>query len=410
MLNNVPVTFRTFKYVVDVFTVIINDEIIEVNPDFISHLGLEKDFDNDAFPVFSTEFSMDDTLYYKILKYKEIVQFKIRIMKYSYDENNRIRSKKQFINDVFISFIDEETPQIDKKLKQAMKDNNMLVANKSLRIFLFKKQELMNTKTYINGVFNDVFMTDLLTYILSSSGIKKVLLSPLHNISHYDEVRIPPLTMLDTLDFLENVYDGFYNNGSIKFFDFDCMYFIDKGRRNNVYRNNEHTQTIITIQDVTSGIAASSGCSLDDTNRKTYVNVSPKAFTPATVSIANEHINANNAIIISPKTGEVTKVEPPVKEVTGNVYKLLIDRYNNKRAISNYTAIATENDSLVSIGVQGIDISSFTPNKEFKIIFEDMSLNKSRGGEYRLSRTAFVFKKEGNEFSLFGDIQLKKIR
>lgn len=410
MLNNLPNTFRAFKYAVDILTVIINDKIYELDPNFITFLSLEKDFDEDAFPVLQMEFSLNDSLYYEIIKNKENVQFKIRIMKYLYDENNKLRSRTQLINDVFISFIEEETPEIDKKIKSEVSDESLLIANKSLRLFLFKKLDLVNSKNYINGVFKNVTMTELLSYILSTSGIKKVLLSPLHNVHRYDEIRIPPLTVLDTLDYLENVYDGFYNNGSTKFFDYDCMYFIDRGRRNNVYRNDEHTETIITILQPTSIVSNASGCYIDNINRKTYINVSPTAFTPFSNSIVNEHVNGNNAIIISPSTGKVTKIEPPVREMTGNVYKLIVDRYNNKRAISNYTMMLEENDSVINVSTQDVDISALSPNKQFKIIFEDVSLNKNLGGEYRISRLGFIFKKEASEFSVMGDIKFKKIR
>ncbi len=282
MLNNLPNTFRAFKYAVDILTVIINDKVYELDPNFITFLSLEKDFDEDAFPVLQMEFSLNDSLYYEIIKNKEKVQFKIRIMKYLYDENNKLRSndennklrsRSQLINDVFISFIEEETPEIDKKIKSKVSDESLLIANKSLRLFLFKKLDLVNTKNYINGVFKNVTMTELLSYILSTSGIKKVLLSPLHNVQRYDEIRIPPLTLLDTLDYLENVYDGFYNNGSTKFFDYDCMYFIDRGRRNNVYRNNEHTETIITILQPTSVVSNVAGCYIDNNNRKTILDL-----------------------------------------------------------------------------------------------------------------------------------------
>lgn len=410
MTTNIPGVFRTYRYIVDIFTVIIGDEIIEIDPNFISSLGLEKDFDNDAFPVLQLQFSMSDSVYYKIIENKQNVQFKLRVMKYIYDENNKIRSKKQLINDVFISFIEEEAPQVDKKLKENVSDESLLVANKSLQVFLFKQHDLVNTKNYINGVFHDVTLTDMITYILSTSGIKKVLLAPFHNLKTYDEIIIPPMTLLDSIDYLENVYDGFYNNGSVKFFDYDCMYFIDKGRRNNVFRNNEHTQTIISILDPTNMESMSSGCSLDDTNRRTYINVPPSAFTSSGVSIINEHINANNAIIISPTTGDITTIEPPVREITGKVYKLLIDRYSNKRAISKYNMLSSENDGIINIGVNGIDVASFTPNKEFKIIFENQAINKTLGGDYRISKAIFMFSKEGTEFSLMGDIQLKKIR
>lgn len=410
MIKNIDGIFRQFKYVLDVFTILIGDEVIDVDTMFVDTITIEKDFDKDMFPVLQLSFSMDDDLYYKIIENKENVQFKVRLMKYMYDENHTIRSKKQFINDVFISFIEEQSNRIDKKYTRHNEKNEMAVRSKSLRLFLFKKQDLMSSKDYTNGIFHQVSLTTLVSYILSKSGLRKVLMTPFHNISVFDEIRIPPMTLIDTLDYLENVYGGFYDNGSTKFFDYDCMYFIDKGKKNKVYRNNEFVETILVIQDITSTTSTATGCFLDNINMKTYINVSPKAFNFISGSIMNEHIHGNKAIIISPNTGNVTKIEPPVKELTGNVYKLLIDRYENKRCISEYSNKVMENDNLLQLSVTGIDISSFTPNKSIKLIFEEMSLNKNLGGDYRISRIGFVFKKEGNEYTVLGDIELKKIK
>lgn len=408
MITNIPGIFRQYKYVLDIFTVIIGDEVIEIDTTFVNSIGLEKDYDNLMFPVLRVVFSMDDELYYKIIENKENVQYKVRLMKYIYDENQRVRSKQQFIHDVFISFIEEESDRVNRNYTRHNESDEMAVASKSLEVFLFKKKDLLISKEYINGIFNNVAMTDLLTYILSSSGVKQVLLSPLHNIEPYSEIRIPPMTFVDTLDYLENIYGGYYDYGSIKFFDYDCLYFIDKGSKNNVYRSNEFVQTVLTIQDLTTPTSVNPGCSLDNVAMKTYINVSPKAFRFISSSITNEHIHANNAIIISPTTGDMVKVEPPVKEVTGKVYKLLIDRYNNKRAVNNYAKKVSENGNLLNIAVTGVDVSSFTPNKDIQVIFEDSKLNRALGGGYRISRLVFEFRKEGKEFTIAGELNLKR--
>ena len=104
----------------------------------------------------------------------------------------------------------------------------------------------------------------------------------------------------------------------------------------------------------------------------------------------------------------MVKVEPPVKEVTGKVYKLLIDRYNNKRAVNNYAKKVSENGNLLNIAVTGVDVSSFTPNKDIQVIFEDSKLNRALGGGYRISRLVFEFRQEGKEFTIAGELNLKR--
>lgn len=411
MLTSIPSNFRSFKYIVDVFSVIIDNEVIDIDPKYISTITLEKDFENDAFPIFQVEFSMNDEVYYKILKNKQNTQFKIRIMKYLYDYSNKIRAKRVMLNDVFIAFIDEDSQELDRNLKKQNTDEMQLIANKTLRLFFFKKSDLINTKKYINSVFVDCTLVDVLTYCFVISGIKNVLISPFHNIKRYEEVRIPPLTLVDTIDYLENMYDGFFNKGSIKFFDFDCMYFIDRGPRNNVYRANETTQNVITILDpATSSAGLVSGCIVDDVAKKTYINVPAASFNSNSVSILNEHINGNNAILISPSTGIIDRIEPKINETTGGVYKLLINRFNNSRIKSNYEAIYTENDNVIYLGMQGIDVNTMTPNKHFNVIFEDSKANIKKGGDYRISKINFIFKKEGEEYTLIADGEFKKIR
>ena len=73
-----------------------------------------------------------------------------------------------------------------------------------------------------------------------------------------------------------------------------------------------------------------------------------------------------------------------------------------------YTAQTNAKSDIISIRLQNFDISAFTPNKQFNVIFEDSKYTKKYNGKYILAGMSYSLNSEGNELLINGTIVLRK--
>ena len=72
-------TFAEYKYNVSEFYIIIGGETIDIPTERITDFKIEHYFENAVFPIFKVSMNIEPSRYYKIIKAKDKVKFKIRI-------------------------------------------------------------------------------------------------------------------------------------------------------------------------------------------------------------------------------------------------------------------------------------------------------------------------------------------
>ena len=95
-----------------------------------------------------------------------------------------------------------------------------------------------------------------------------------------------------------------------------------------------------------------------------------------------------------------------------------LQKHDNKYARNSRTLRLIENEYDVNIIMKDIDLELLSPNKCFKLIFQDTKLNEKYGGTYRIAKTLSTltklgeeldstvicnFKKQNNNVNEFGD-------
>jgi hypothetical protein len=79
---------NVIKYKVDNFDIIFdNGDIEKVNGDMVTHLYIEKDYDELYFPIVNISVTMKDELYHRIKQENETVKFRLRVVKNIYDQD-----------------------------------------------------------------------------------------------------------------------------------------------------------------------------------------------------------------------------------------------------------------------------------------------------------------------------------
>lgn len=417
-MTQLPTSMRFYHYKVESLDIIFPSEGKQypVEKGFIKSIMIERDYENDFFPVIRLDLSLSTAFYHKIIANKLDVKFRMRLQKYIYDDQNKLKVKKDVFNTIFSSFIDEATPFLNKKdYEEANKvslldkdgQSHLTLGENDITFYLFKESDLLNSKKIINTVISSANMTQTVTYLLSKSGLTRVIMVPLDNTNSYSEIIIPPLTVLGNLIYLDNQY-GLYKNGTLIFFDIDCLYIIDRSGKCKAFRKGEYKKTILTVRHTINPVSLNPG-SYDDAEKKTfYINIDPRNVAISNVAVIRDQTDGNNRLIINPAVGNTLDIKAKTIQRGGGTYKVLYNKYNNS-FINSSEKIKVESDNrVINVTMADIDIDAFTPNKEFTFTFEDPSINKEIGGNYRLVNSNFIFVKNGDHFKLNGTATFKK--
>ena len=413
-MNNIPYDMRFYKYMVESFVILLPDDPnpITIEPKHITDIAIERDYDDDYYPIIRLSTILTPSVYYNILKNKLGVRFKLRLQKYIYDTNKQFQFKTDVFNRIFSIYLNEDTPFMDESTYIQSKsveksETTPKDLNNEFTFYLFNEMDLINTRRIINKVFSNCNMTDVLAYSLGSNHFIEVLMTPLDNKTVYEEIIFPPLPFIGSLLALEQAY-GFYNNGALIFFDVECTYFIDKNVKCTAFRIAEYTQTVFTIRDSTNSDVFSPGSYIDDVNKKFMISVMPNNIQMHSESVTTDQTEGNNLLIINPETGTVTDLRTNSIERRDGTYKVMVNKNNNTFCNSMAKIKRSENSKIITVNIGDFDTDMITPNKEFLFVFENQKINAEYGGNYRISKNIVIFNKQGEEFIVSGICEFKK--
>lgn len=388
-------------------------EPVEIEPFRVDSMEILKDYDNLFFPVFRLSLTLRNEDLYLLIKNKTNVKFHIRMIYYEYDENSpKLKSKKNVFDEVFTTFLEEETPNLDEKTMESVKkinhktdeDRDINDFGSFIELYLFKEKDLSIGKSSVNYVFSNAKLDDVVAFMLSKNGAKKVLMTPLDNKKIFPEVWVPPTTLIGGLHHLEQQY-GFYNTYSTIFFDVDTLYLLSRKMPCTAWRNGEKKRTTLIVDSDLSSESFYTGTY--EENGNIMVNITKSAIVFNNSSVISDQISGNNMMLVDQNTGDVTNVKSnTVQRGSGN-YHVMINVYSNPYLAKCEEFNRTENSKVITVNIMDFDQFMFTPNKEFSMVFKDNRINKEYGGLYRLTQSVLKFTKRDEDFIISGTLTLK---
>lgn len=384
-----------------------NTDPVVLSPSNILGFTIEKDFDNDHFPIFNLQLSLNFPQYYNIINNKTTVKFKVRLEKYIYRGESSIQFTEVVFDTLFAIFVDDNGSFLNKDLYNTTLQQLGSVENRAkYDFYLFRDDFITASKKIINRVVSYANMTDCIAYLLSASGSTNVLMTPLDNKNYYNEIILPPLTVIQSIMYLEKHF-GFYEHGALLFYDFDTIYCINKRAACTAYRSGEYTDVIVQVFKSLSFNAETPG-NYKDNKTKTYtVHVTRDNTEMLTSSIVADQTQGTNVTVIDPKNNTTTTINPSV-QARNNTTTNIVNNFNNSFTNKMIENAKYENDNIVIMSVADVDLACFAPNKKFLLSFEDAEVNARHKGNYRLSYSLFTFIKNGDYFTVDGQIQFKK--
>lgn len=396
----------TYYYKVESVTMILpNNNKVTIQPAKVESFALIKDFTNNYLPIFRFSTTLSAYQVYNIIDNKDTVRFHIRITEYKYDYDKNVLKKESLIDDIFCTIIEEETPNLDKKIIENAKNTSEAIGTESLtdfgsymELYLFRESDLNAIKNVNNVVITNSNMTTVCTYLFSSAGIKKMLMSPLHNNSSYSQILIPPYTLVGALRFLEQNY-GFYNTYSTIFFDYDTGYMVSHRMPCNTYRRGEVKTLSLYVGADDSGQSFYSGLIEKSTN-DILINITKNAASFTNSSLTKDQIQGTDVVTIDQSTGNVSRNTSKSTNVGNRGIQVLVNKYNNPYMVSAEAYRTNESSVSLTCNIKMCSVNYFTPNKEYNVILEDSEANKIYKGLYRLTYTMHTFTRKGEEFEV----------
>lgn len=395
------------KYKVDNMDILFkNGDIVTIGSSWVTHLYIEKDFDNLYFPIFNISVVIKDELYDRINRENETVQFRLRIVKNIYDSDNKLLQYELYCNKLFRCFMDKETVIKDNeqvKDKKETEETESANYRSNPRNFYLFTDDVLNCKNMFNLSIRDADLTDLVIYLLGESKITNVLMSKLDNKEHIKDLILPNGNLIDTLNYL-NELKGFYKKGMLLFFDIDCAYLIDKNALCTSWRRNEVRVTHIHVANQKNSDSQLNGQFINKDRKQTHVFAHTERVQMSNKNILNDQIVGNAVTVIDAKTNTVTNIKTNSTQIGNANTNLLSTKSSNMYTLSSIETRMLENEYICNMAFIGLDIDVFSPNKELLITYEDPELNKKYSGNYRLSKVTATLKKDADE--LVGEIQV----
>lgn len=400
---------ETYKYNIQAIQLLLPDSsIINLDTIRVSDMELTRDYDNYFFPIFKFTIALSIDDYYTIIENKTDIKMRVRIQ---YRNSNKDYSKLLF-NEIFSVYIDNNTPDLNKELRQRTNDvvskstnGNLTDFGSSLELYLFREDYLNYNNTIINKIIKQGSMLDVITYLFYSCGIRKnVLLENFDNKNIYNEVLLPPMKLIQSLAYLENQF-GFYNTYSTFFFDIDYIYLMSKKSGCNVWKKGDIKTVVFHIFSGATEYNFVNGSYYE--NNQYHINITKDSFIIESNSVSRNAIEGTNRLMINSIDGTVDDItQSSIQRGKGN-YKVIVNKYDNK-FLANAEKNDNEDSNILSIQLVDYDILNITPNKEYKIVFDDSALSKQYGGIYRLTSNISIFAKEGTEYTLKSSLELRK--
>lgn len=395
------------KYKVDNFDIMFeNGDVEKLNGDMVTHLYIEKDFDELYFPIVNISIMMRDELYHRIKQENETVTFRVRIIKNIYDQDFKFLKYELYCNEVFKCFKDKENVIEDNDNVESKKstegDESVTLGNNTRDFYLFT-DEITKCKKFFNLSIESATLSDLLIYLIGETGISSLLMTKLENNPSLANITVPSGNVIDAINYLNNL-KSLYKKGMLLFFDIDTTYLIDMNYECTAWKKNEVRITHIHIANKQSNDSQLNGYYIDKDRKQTHVFANTDRLEIRNTNITSNQIIGNKVRIIDSKAGSTQSVGANTTAVGNNNDHLLTIKDGNKYAATALQTRMEENECICGITLIGVDTEVVSPNKEILITYEDSKLQSQYGGNYRVSKSVTILTKDAEE--LVGEVQV----
>ena len=382
----------------------------ELNPNYLSEIFIEKDFDNMAYPYFEITVTLPPSTYRDMRKKNSEIRCYVELQKAYTDLQLNAASSSEnlsfdtILQDTFYVFLVDNTPDLQSNFTETYetaagieKDEYGAGDYITTRMLLYNEEFFFRGRTIVNAVLQDATLLDGVIFSINKANLRNMLVSPPDNITKYNQLILPPLSATEQLMRLTADY-AMYEVGATVFFDFDRGYVLDNYNACTVWEPNEIKQVYIISKEKSDDSTALNTGSYEDPSRKFYVvNIEAGRASFSNGSLLADQAQGTNVISVDTQSGDVRNINSNAKTAgLGNTSQIVVS--NTGEDTSSALAYTLKNSSRIAkINLSNIDIEIFKPNKEYIFSFDTADFEEYMGSYHIMKFTADL-QKDGDLF------------
>lgn len=418
MPNNHPLESSNLflcRYSVDSLVLMKGEERIELDNSNILSIEYVNDYEFNIRAMLKISLRVDVRRKIWILRNKRDITVKFELSKFGMDiESDKGTTSAETVwNQVFTLYLPDEDESTDTSAMEQRINMNEQGAESSdlstesyadtqnmVDIYLFDQRFLDASNAVYNNVFTKDLLQNMVARILTETKHDRVLMSKFENDKVYEELLIPANPAYKTLIYLDQYY-GFYKTGAMIYYDLDTLYILNSNGKITAKKAGEWPTTAIyvTALDVSS---PGNGMFRRDGEQCFYCSINEMNINPQKFSDSNNETTGAEAKYVVSDDLNINTANANQSIAKQRNEKIAYTKKDDNPFIANITkARMEENEGALYISAENLDITAFTPNKEFQIIFDETLKQQNYGQyKYRLAYAYHYLKPESDQYML----------
>lgn len=356
----------------------------EIKSNRIHSIIIDYDYIENNLPVIFMNITLKKKMIDDMLLHENENTIVLTIYKYIYREN-KLTTKARYIQHEMKYFLPDDLNYRGSIDYSDEENENREDLQKQIQIGLMGLDSINNNKRSINTVLRYTSMINAVHYM--TSHIKMVIEKFDYNKILKELIISPRSTTSKNIEFLNSI-NVFYKTPYRFFIDFDCGYLLASSGKGTYKKGETINSVLIVIRDPLHPQAMQEGMITNYDSRNYQLDVSA-ADTRVTPNKTTEKVYTSVASM-----SEVGKTVP-------NKLKLAINKYSkentevirtpssNPNLIKNIVASNNQTANRISLNKVDVDVSVFTPNKEYTI--KNFDEHKDKDGTFILLRKRELF-------------------
>ena len=286
----------------------------------------------------------------------------------------------------------------DQELPIEAGDEDYLESENILNVFLFQKSLMNASNKTVNAVFTRDNIQNMAAQLLTETGHKRVLISPMENTKIYEELLVPAFPCYKALMFLDQ-YFGFYKTGGMIYYDVDTLYILNTNGKCRAKQQDEWPETMFIVTESPRSLPGNAMV-IRPNEKVFYCNIAEASLNVQNyANTMNEKYGSTAKIVVTDDTAiNTAEAEQDYIDQRNTTYAY-ITKEDNQFTAYIMKARMEENQANVMINANNLDIQAFTPNKTFKLTFDDTTKQEKYGKYvYRLSYAYHIMVMESGYF------------
>jgi len=355
---------------------------------FITDVNVRKDYVSNSFPLVVVNMMTTDE--YRIIMRDNDISLRLKVSKYTnIDDENQQDTDDIIIEDIVLDTVirSYRKPYTTGNIKTEddnEADNNLSDTAKLIpfQIVGIPENLIQKNRVVINEIYADAKMDDILLNVLSKVESGPIFIDPSDNITREESLIIPPMNVVPSIKYLQEVY-GIYNAGLSLFFDFDRTYLMKLFATTRVHSNTFEAISV-NIDDNNTSIQYTSTQFDEDGNTRVYLQTPPPFVELNKITLDT----IGQTAVFSSYTSEFENIRRIYDQDTDNQkIRYFWNGYQNKLIEESFINESIRTSGAIIITLKSTSPNYFKPDTLYRVSTQSDYVN----GEYIPLEMSFSF-------------------